>query len=90
MGDVGYVLRRDRWGQGYGTETARMLVDFGFQTLGLHRIEATCDPYNVASRKILEKTGMQYEGRARQRLWVHGTWRDSLLFAILEAEASDS
>lgn len=90
VGDIGYVLRQDRWGQGYGTETARILIDFGFATLGLHRIEAICDPENIASRRILEKAGMQYEGHAREHLWVHAKWRDSLRFAVLEAKASDS
>ena len=86
VGDIGYVLCRDRWGQGYGTETARLLLHMGFQTLKLHRIEATCDPDNGAARRILEHVGMQDEGRARQHLRVRGTWCDSLRFAVLETE----
>ncbi len=86
VGDIGYVLRRDTWGQGYGTEVARLLVEYGFHTLGLHRIEATCDPSNIASRKILEKIGMQLEGCTRQHLWIRGKWRNSLLFASLATE----
>ena len=86
-GDIGYVLRRARWGRGYGTETAELLIDFGFGTLGLHRIEATCHPDNLASRKVLERAGMQYEGRARQHVEVRGQWRDSLMFAVLDSDA---
>lgn len=84
VGDIGYVLRRDSWGLGYGTEAARLLIRFGFSSLGLHRIEATCDPENSASRRILEKCHMILEGRRREHLWVRDHWRDSLLFAVLE------
>ena len=86
VGDLGYVLRRSVWGQGFGTEVARLLVQLGFSRLALHRIEATCDPDNTASRRVLENVGMQREGYARENFWVRGTWRDSLLFAILEQE----
>ncbi len=86
QGDLGYVLRRDQWGQGFGTEIARLLAAFGFKTLGLHRIEATCDPENPASRRVLEKLGMRLEGQRRHDFFVRGAWRDSLLFAILEDE----
>ncbi len=85
-GDIGYVVRRDMWRQGVATEAARLLLGFGFAVLGLHRIEATCDPDNVASRRVLEKLGMQFEGRLRDDLPMRDGWRDSLLFSILEGE----
>ena len=85
-GDIGYVLCRDQWGRGIGSEVARLLVGFGFESLRLHRVEATCDPANIASRRVLEKVGMQLEGRRRDDFPVRGRWRDSLLFAILEGE----
>ncbi len=86
IGDIGYVLRQSQWGQGYGTEVARLLVRMGFWVPGLHRVEATCDPANVASRRVLEKVGMRPEGCMRENFWIRGSWRDSLLFAILEHE----
>lgn len=82
--DIGYVFRRSCWGTGYGTEAARMIVDFGFRRLSLHRIEATCAPENVGSVRVLEKIGMRREGHFREHLLSHGVWRDSLLYAILE------
>lgn len=85
-GDIGYVLRRDQWGKGLASEVAQMLLDFGFQSLRLHRIEATCDPGNIASRRVLEKLGMTLEGRMRDDFFVRGRWRDSLLFSILAHE----
>lgn len=86
-GDIGYVVHPDWWSRGIGTELATLLVDFGFTTLGLHRIEATAEPLNVASQKILTKVGMTYEGRIRDHMYVGGTWRDSFSYAILETDA---
>lgn len=85
-GDMGYCLRRDAWGRGYATEAGRLLVDFGFDTLGLHRIWATCDVDNAASARVLEKLGMKREGEMREDSWVRGRWRSSCLYAVLENE----
>jgi len=85
-GWIGYVFNRNFLGQGYATETAKALLDFGFEQLNLHRIFATCDPANIASARVLEKIGMQLEGHLREREWVKGKWRDSLLYAILDYE----
>lgn len=52
---LGYILRRDLWGQGLMTEAACALVDFGFTHLNLHRIWATCAVDNIGSRRVLEK-----------------------------------
>ncbi len=84
--DIGYVLRRDLWGSGLATEVARLLIDFGFDNLGLYRIWATTHPDNPASSRVLEKIGMSYEGRIRGHMFVKGSWRDSLSYAILEPE----
>jgi RimJ/RimL family protein N-acetyltransferase len=85
-GWIGYCLNRQFWGQGYATETARALLGFGFTHLNLHRIFATCDPANTASAHVMEKIGMQYEGHLRENMQCRGTWRDSLLYAILDHE----
>jgi RimJ/RimL family protein N-acetyltransferase len=85
-GWIGFVLNRHFWGQGYATEAAKALVIFGFKKLNLHRIFATCDPANIASARVLEKIGMQREGRLREHKWVKGKWRDSLLYALLNHE----
>jgi len=85
-GWIGFVLNRHFWGQGYATEAAKALLEFGFEKLHLHRIFATCDPENVASAHVLEKIGMLREGHLREHKWVKGKWRDSLLYAILDRE----
>jgi RimJ/RimL family protein N-acetyltransferase len=85
-GYIGYVLNRNFWGQGYATEAARALLEFGFNRLKLHRIFATCDVENVASAHVLEKIGMRREGHFHENGWVKGKWHDSLLYAILDHE----
>jgi RimJ/RimL family protein N-acetyltransferase len=84
--DLGFVLRRDRWGEGLATEAARLLLGFGFDQLAMHRISATCHPDNGPSAHVLEKIGMSYEGRVRGHLLVKGAWRDSLSYAVVEPE----
>jgi [ribosomal protein S5]-alanine N-acetyltransferase len=73
--ELGYVLARDQWGQGYAIEVARRLIVFGFDELGLRRITATCHPDNFASSRVLEKAGMHFEGTMRDHLQVRGGWR---------------
>ena len=92
-GDIGYALRPDQWRKGLGTEAARALLRFGFTTLRLHRIFATCHVDNVASAHVLEKAGMRREGHLKKCLRQRDGWRDSYLYAILDdewAEASES
>jgi [ribosomal protein S5]-alanine N-acetyltransferase len=80
--DLGYILRRDRWGRGYMTEAVKLLLKLGF-TLGIHRIEATCRPENLASARVLQKSGLQLEGRMRHVQFVRGEWWDALMFAVI-------
>lgn len=84
--DMGYTLRQDQWGQGFATEAARLLLNFGFLRLGLHRIWATAGPENRASIRVLEKIGMKFEGQLRQDLLVRGEFRDSLLYSVLRGD----
>jgi len=82
-GEMGYVIARDAWGNGYATEAATALLRFGFDQLGLRRISATCDPQNTGSARILHKIGMELEGRLRSYLLIRGEWRDRLVYAAI-------
>lgn len=82
----GYILRRDHWRLGYGTEIARALVRFGFEQMKAHRIIAHCDTRNAASARILEKAGMTREGRLRRDIDPGDGWHDSWLYGIVEDE----
>jgi ribosomal-protein-alanine N-acetyltransferase len=79
-------MRHDRWRNGYGAEAAVLMLDFAFETLNLHRVQAACGPQNTASQRALEKLGFQYEARIRDHVFTNGAWRDSLLYAVLADE----
>lgn len=85
-GELGYILHRDYWRQGYGSEAAEALMTYGFGVLNLHRIQAYCHPDNKASAGVMTKIGMQYEGHLRENLLFKGVWRDSLLHAMLQSD----
>ena len=61
--DLGYMLRRDAWGRGLGTETALALIEAGFKQMALNRIISTVDVRNKASIRVLEKTGLRWKPR---------------------------
>ncbi|GAA1261877.1 RimJ/RimL family protein N-acetyltransferase [Oryzihumus leptocrescens] len=86
--EFGYVFAREVWGRGLATETALLLRDTAFGSFGVHRLYATCHPDNAASVRVLEKAGLQLEGRLRDHLWVRDAWRDSLLFAAVSSGPS--
>jgi [ribosomal protein S5]-alanine N-acetyltransferase len=66
--DVGYLLDRRHWGNGYATEAARAIVDWALSTPSIERVWATCDTENVASARVLEKAGMKREGTLRRAI----------------------
>lgn len=86
VAEIGYELAPDRWGHGYATEAARAVLTFGFSDLGLHRVSACCLAENSASAHVLEKIGLQREGRLREHELIKGRWHDTLLYGILEHE----
>ncbi len=81
-----FKTHKDFWGQGFTTEALNKLLEFGFQTLKLHRIEAGCAVENHASVRVLEKVGMTCEGIRKKKLPIRGEWRDNYFFAILEED----
>jgi RimJ/RimL family protein N-acetyltransferase len=85
-GIFGYLLSRAWWGQGYATEAARGLINWGFTNLNLHRVVAECSVENLPSIKILEKLGMRREAHFRKNIMKDGQWRDTYLYALLKEE----
>ena len=83
---LGYWVGEPYAKQGFMTRAVKALVPAAFDLLRLHRIEAACIPTNIASVKLLEKTGFQREGYARQYLCINGIWQDHLLYAQLRSD----
>ena len=84
--DIGYELAPARWGLGYATEAARALVDHGFREMGLQRISSWCIADNAASARVLERLGLQLEGRLRENEHFKDRWWDTLLYGLLRDE----
>ena len=85
-GEIGYVLSPDFHGSGLGTEAAKRDLRFGFEVLGLHRIEVKFMQGNAASLRVSEKLGMQFEGYHRDAMFVKGQYRTIGMSAILAEE----
>lgn len=86
-GSIGYWVGAPFARKGYMTAAMRALIPFCFESLRLHRLEAACIPANIASTRLLEKTGFQREGYARSYLCINGVWQDHLLYARLKGDA---
>lgn len=85
-GMLGYWIGAPYARQGYMRAAIHALLPFLFLRLSLHRIEAACLPDNIASIRLLEGTGFQREGLARQYLCINGEWQDHLLFGRLKGD----
>ena len=83
---LGYWVGEPFARQRYMTAALPLVVDFAFERLGLHRLEAACLPSNIPSRSLLAGAGFTQEGYAREYLCIAGKWQDHLLFAILRGD----
>ena len=84
--EVGFALARAAWGRGYVAEALPALLDFAFDVLALHRIEADVDPRNARSIRALERVGFRREGHLRERYHLHGEAQDALFYGLLRRE----
>lgn len=85
-GEVWYKIQSKHWNKGIATEALRAMIDFGFNKLDLHRIQAGCAVSNIGSIKVLEKVGMQREGMGRQILPLKSGWSDNYQYAVLATD----
>jgi RimJ/RimL family protein N-acetyltransferase len=88
--ELGWILNRDYWRQGYTPEAAAALLRFCFEELKLHRVYATCNTENYGSYRVMEKIGMRREGHFIKgrfgRVGEKRAWYDQYLYAILDEE----
>lgn len=89
--EIGYVLNRNYWGQGYAAESCEALIQWAFSN-GIHRIYAECDPRNQRSWKLLEALGFQREAHFRKNVYFwkdeneKAIWKDTYVYAILDVD----
>ena len=83
---IGYWVDRDHAGTGLVPEGVVLIMQYGFDQLGLHRLEASIVPRNTASRRVAEKLEMREEGIALRFLQIRGVYEDHVRYAITAEE----
>ena len=86
QGEVGFIVHPEHHGQGYATEGTRVMLRFGFEELGLHRVIGQCDGRNTASARVMERLGMRREAHLIENEFTKGEWTDGLVYAMLDRE----
>jgi len=93
FGNLGYWVRTSVAGRGVASKASRLVARFGFEELGLHRIEILAAASNIASQRVAEKIGAAREGVLRKRLLIRGEPQDAVMFSLvpedLQAQSSD-
>jgi RimJ/RimL family protein N-acetyltransferase len=85
-GELGYWVGVPFWNRGYCTEAAQALMSFGFDVLGLHRLEARHFTRNPASGRVMQKLGMTLEGIHREAFYRWDKFEDVAMYALLRDE----
>lgn len=85
-GEIGYILSKKHWNRGIMTEALNRVIRYGFESLGLKRIEAKCDKENISSERVLEKVGMKNEGLLRKAQYSKNRYRDLKIYSLLSDE----
>ena len=85
-GTIGYWMGLPYVRRGHMAEAVDLILEFAFEGLGLHRVEAACLVHNEPSSKLLLKLGFSEEGLAREYLRIDGRWQDHRTFGILRSD----
>ena len=84
--ELGYWIGKPYWGNGYCTEAARAVIEYGFTVLGFNRIFALYMTRNPSSGRVMEKLGMKFEGIMRQHCKKWDIYEDFAIYGILKSE----
>ncbi|MBK8020030.1 MAG: GNAT family N-acetyltransferase [Chloroflexi bacterium] len=84
--DIGYHVQPSFWGQGYATEAARAIIQWCFDRLDVHRVQADCTEGNDASERVMIKCGFTQEGIWRESCWEHGRFVNIKQYGLLRRE----
>lgn len=82
-GEIGYSMHPDYWGKGYMQEAVMAAIAYGFNTLGLHSLEAQTDVENRASQQLLERCGFMKEGHRREDYLYEGVFYDTACYGLV-------
>ena len=85
--EIGYVISNNKnWGKGFMSEALKPIINYGFEQMNLHRMEAFIGLNNAATYKLLTKNGFVKEGLLREHYFTKGAYEDSLLYALLKKD----
>ena len=84
--EIGYALKPQFWSKGFMRESMNLLIDFGFNELKLHSIEANLNPKNENSERLLKNFGFKKEAYFRENYLFNGTFNDSIIYSLLEKD----
>ena len=80
--EVGYAIGKKYWNKGYVTEAMKEFSEFLF-SLGIHKVTASCFLENVASKRVMEKCGMIYEGIKKDEVYYHDKYNDLMYYYLI-------
>jgi ribosomal-protein-alanine N-acetyltransferase len=83
--EIGYMLHPDYWRKGIASEALKATINFGFEEIKLHSIQANINPGNDASRQILLKHGFVKEAYFKEDFYFNGKFLDSEIYSLLQA-----
>ena len=89
-GNLRIGLRSSFFGQGYGPEAMRLVIVYGFEVLGLHRIELEVFAFNDRAIRAYEKLGFRREGVRREALFQDGRYHNAITMALLDRELDEA
>ncbi|EME88841.1 uncharacterized protein MYCFIDRAFT_149401 [Pseudocercospora fijiensis CIRAD86] len=84
--EIGLGIIKPYQAQGYGTEAISWILEWAFDTAGMHRVAIRCFEYNEGARRLYERLGFKLEGTSRESLYVAGRWWDEDQFGMLDRE----
>ncbi len=82
-GEIGYMLHPEQHGKGLMSEALQALIQYGFETLNLHSLEANVNPDNAASIQLLVRNGFVREAYFRENFYFDGKFEDSAIYSLL-------
>lgn len=81
--EIGYAMFPQYWGKAYMTEALKKIIEFGFAGMKLHSIEASVNPANIPSIKLLERIGFIREAYFKENYFFNGKFLDSVIYSLL-------
>jgi ribosomal-protein-alanine N-acetyltransferase len=82
--ELGYMITAEHWGKGYVTEAVTVLLDFAFNSLQFHSIEAVIDSRHIGSERVLQKVGFVKEAHFKENFYYNNEFTDTVIYGLLK------